>query len=340
MLNLGVVQPVDIPSLNLSDDYQRLTKPYTQELLVHCYRILGSLEDAEDALQEALLRAWRRLDTLKAQGSLRAWLYKIATNVSLDMLDQRKARTLPALAFPPASPGDPLPNPIADPIWLDPLPDEYLAGLSASPDALYDVHESVSLAFLAVLQYLPGRQRAVLILRDVLGWKAQEAAELLEISLPAANSALQRARATLKKHPLDLTQYRPATDVDQQITNLLSEYVQAWENADAARLVGLLRQDAVMTMPPLPAWYRGLAAIREFLETYLFVGETRGRFRLIPTRANGCPAFAMYQRGQDGKYRTAALHVLRISQGQIAQIDDFLTSDTRLFSRFRLPLTS
>ena len=285
------------------------------------------------------MRAWRRLDTLKAQSSLRAWLYKIATNVSLDMLDQRKARMMPSLAFGPSNPGDPLPDPINDPIWLDPLPEEYLAGLSLSPDALYDVHESVSLAFLAVLQYLPGRQRAVLILRDVLCWRAQEVAELLEISVPAVNSALQRARTTLKKHPLDLAQYGPTIDFDQQVAGLLSEYVRAWETADAARLVGLLREDAVMTMPPLPAWYRGPAAIREFLESHVFIGQVQGRFHLLPTRANACPAFAMYQMDQNGIYRPAALHILTVVQGQIARIDDFLTAGTRLFSRFRVPLT-
>jgi len=180
-------------------EFEKLTDPYRRELLVHCYRILGSLDDAEDALQETLLRAWRRLDTVRVSAALRAWLYKIGTNVALDMLSSRKARTLPNIAFAPADPHDPLPAGTYDPIWLDPLPDEYVDGFIANPEAQYETHESITLAFLTALQTLPGRQRAILILRDVLGWKTQEVAALLDLSLPAVNSALQRARATLKK---------------------------------------------------------------------------------------------------------------------------------------------
>ena len=229
---------------------------------MHCYRFFGSLDEAEDALQETWLRAWRRISSLKDQSALRAWLYKIATNVSLDMLDRHQARSLPILAYPPADPQSPLPSPILDPIWIDPLPDEYLDWHSLNPEARIELHESVNLAFLTVLQLLPGRQRAVLILRDVLGWKAAEVAELLNISVPTVNSALQRARSTLKKHPQKAVSGRRPSTSDKQTETLLDRYIQAWETADATGLVSLLREDAVWTMPPLPAWYRGRQAIR------------------------------------------------------------------------------
>jgi RNA polymerase sigma-70 factor (ECF subfamily) len=304
--------------------------------MVHCYRILGSLEDAEDALQVTFLRAWRRLDTLKVQTSLRAWLYKIATNVSLDMLDSRRARSVPTLLYPPADPQDSLPEAVSEPIWLDPLPDFYLDGHVVSPEARYEAHESIRLAFLTALQKLPGRQRAVLILRDVLGWKAQEVADLLDLTVVAVNSALQRARATLKKYPeTDPVQIVDIAD-DEKTASLLSRYLQAWETADSARLVNLLREDAILTMPPVPAWYRGRAAIQAFLDRHIFA--SRPHFRLLETSANGCPAFAVYQRDNAGVYRPAALHVLTLQSHRIAQIDDFLTFDSQLFSRFNLPL--
>jgi RNA polymerase sigma-70 factor (ECF subfamily) len=300
-------------------------------LTVHCYRILGSLEDAEDALQETYLRAWRRLDSLRMYSALRAWLYKIATHVSLDMLDSRKARSMPTALYEPAESQDPLPDAIGDPIWLEPLPDTYLDGSFSSPESQYEAHESVTLAFLTALQKLPGRQRAVLILRDVLGFPAQEVADLLDQSVVSVNSALQRARTTLKSYP---SEYRVTTN-DQQTTALLAQYVQAWEAADSARLVALLREDAILTMPPLPTWFRGRTAIQRFLDTHLF--NSAFHIRLIPTRANGCPAFAVYQQ-MDGLFRPAALQILTVADGQIARIDDFLTSDSRLFARFDLPV--
>lgn len=278
-----------------TDAFQNLTGPYQRELLLHCYRILGSLEDAEDALQEALLRAWRRFDTLKEQSSLRAWLYKIATNSSLDMLASHKARSMPSALFPPADPRDPLPEAVDDPIWLDPIPDEYIAGWAPNPEAQVETHESISLVFLAILQTLPGRQRAALILCDVLDWKAQEAAEILDLSVAAVNSALQRAHTTLKKNQAKAAQQtRPAAG-DPQTGILLNRYIQAWEASDAASLAALLREDALLTMPPLPAWYFGRSAIRTFFEAHLFAGQAQGRFRLVRTRANDSPALAVYQ---------------------------------------------
>jgi RNA polymerase sigma-70 factor (ECF subfamily) len=330
-VNLSAVHP---------DDFKRLTDSYHRELLVHCYRMLGSLDDAEDALQETFLRAWRRLDSLREQASLRAWLYKIATNVSLDMLDNRKVRSLPMLIYPPADPQDPLPAPINDPVWLDPLPDEYLDGLSLDPEAQVEARESVALAFLATLQNLPGRQRAVLILRDVLGWKANEVADLLDLTVAAVNSALQRARTTIKNQQTDLGLYRLGEVENTPTGDLLSRYVKAWETADSNSLIALLREDAVLTMPPSPAWYRGREAIKAFLDGFLFAGQATDRFWLMATRANGCPAFATYQRDENGVYLPVTLQVLTIVQNQIVQMDDFMNRPDHLFSRFKLPLAN
>ncbi len=331
---------------SVSHDFQTLTDPYRRELLVHSYRFLGSLDDAEDALQEALLRAWRGLDTLREQEALRPWLYRIVTNVSLDMLASRKARTMPVFAAPSADPQAPLPAPAAtDPAWLEPLPDDYLAGQDPDPEARYELHESVSLAFLSVLQQLPGRQRAVLILRDVLGWKALEVADLLETSVAAVNSVLQRARSTLTERGLGPGSRgqasAPASGApDAETAALLNRYVAAWETGDVSRLVDLLREDAVLTMPPLLAWYAGRDAILRFLESHLFAGASAGRFRAMPTRANDCPALAVYQADADGVFRPASLQVLTVADGVITRADCFLTEGEKVFSRFKLPPTA
>lgn len=320
-----------------SDEFQELTAPYQHELLLHCYRFLGSLEDAEDALQETLLRAWRRLDTLQTQASLRAWLYKIATNVALDMIDYRKARAMVVPASAPADPQASLPAPVLEPVWLEPLPEEYLEDLSPTPEARYESRESISLAFLTLMQNLPGRQRAVLILCDALGWRAQEAAGVLELSPAAVNSALQRARATLKKVRPGLALDENRLRSDEPNAALLDRYTRAWEMADTASLTALLREDVVLSMPPLPAWYRGRDAILAFLANHLFAGQAQGRFRMMATRANGAPAFAVYQRDEQGIYRPAVLQVLDVAKDQIARMDDFIVFDERLFARFNLP---
>jgi RNA polymerase sigma-70 factor (ECF subfamily) len=319
-------------------EFQRLTDPYRHELLVHCYRFLGSLFDAEDALQETLLRAWRRLDSLREPSSIRAWLYRIATNVCLDLIKKSKPRLMPAALYPPANPQDPLPLPVLDPIWLEPFPDEYLSSQVPGPEARYDTRESVTLAFLAVLQLLPGRQRAVLILRDVLGWKADEVADLLAISVAAANSALQRARATMNKHQSDWTFSLRSRAEDSQIELLLTRYRRAWENADPEGLVTLLREDAILSMPPMPVWYQGRATVAIFYGSLLSSKEGGGRFRMLPTRANGCPAFATYQLAEDEVYRPVSLQLLVIAENQIAHIVTFLVNDSRLFAAFGLPV--
>ncbi|HVO41574.1 MAG TPA: RNA polymerase subunit sigma-70, partial [Aggregatilineales bacterium] len=223
--------------------------------------------------------------------------------------------------------------------WLDPLPDVYLDSYSANPESQVEARESLKLAFLVALQKLPGRQRAILILRDVLGWKAQEVADLLNLSVTAVNSAVQRARTTLKKQ-----QETPAaptvSTADDKVSDLLARYVHAWETADSATLVALLREDAILTMPPLPAWYRGRAAIRAFLDGHLFGRPLHWKSRLVATRANDSPAFAVYEQDEAGAYQPVALQIVTTAGDRIARIDDFLALDRRLFSRFRFPPVS
>lgn len=325
-------------------EFSGLTEPYRRELQVHCYRLLGSLHDAEDLVQETFLRAWRRLDTFEGRASFRAWLYKIATNACLDTLDRRRAprRALPSTARPAADPRTPFIPPIAEPVWLEPFPDEWLVEAAASPEARYSARESVSLAFLAALQLLPPRQRAVLLLCDVLDWSAREAAELLGVTVPAVNSALHRARAALaKRYRGRGPEAAPVRPADETTRTLLQRYVQAWEAADVSRLVALLKEDAQFTMPPSPSWYHGRAAIAAFVGATIFAdeavfpGEARGRWRLRPTRANGQLAFAIYQREASGAYRPFGLQVLALDGDQLATVDNFIAP--ALFPLFGLP---
>src|SRR5207245_3568362 len=267
-LNAGALAEVDestlLPALRDGDEraFQRLTDRYRRELLVHCYRMLGSFHDAEDALQEALLRAWRGLESFQGRSALRPWLYRIATNACLDVIASRRRRALPNATGPAAGAGESLPGPVMEPLWIEPLPDNLIdLRPTVNPEAHYDARESVTLAFLATLQTLPGRQRATLILRDVLGWKASEVADLLDSSVGAVNSALHRARASMKAYRPDRSPADTSTG-REPVAALLSRYVDAWHAADAAGLVALLREDALITMPPLPLWYEGRATIR------------------------------------------------------------------------------
>ena len=344
--NAGALAEVDesalLPALRAGDElaFQRLTDRYRSELLVHCYRMLGSYHDAEDALQETLLRAWRGLESFQGRSALRPWLYRIATNACLDVIASRRRRALPNATGPAAGAGDAMPGPVLEPLWLEPLPDNLIDLRPAvNPEAHYDARESVTLAFLATLQTLPGRQRAALILRDVLGWKASEVADLLETTVAAVNSAVNRARVSMKSYHAERKTSGESPADSEQTAALLSRYVDAWQSADAAGLVALLREDALMTMPPLPLWYQGHAAIRWFFETQLFAGEAQGRFRLVATRANGSPAFATYQRGETGDYRLGALQVLTIADDKIAEIHDFLAIGTPRFPGFDLPFS-
>ncbi len=317
-------------------EFSYLTEPYRRELQLHCYRMLGSLQDAEDLVQETLLRAWRRLDTFEGRASLRAWLYKIATNACLDTLEKRPKRVLPLDAYPPSMPGQPFAPPILDPIWLEPFPDDSLPEVAqTSPEARYTLRESITLAFMAALHLLPPRQRAVLILRDVLDWHADEAAELLETTVSAVNSALHRARVTLARHyhHSDPLAPPPANDT---LRALLNRYIQAWEAADVPTLIALLKEDAVATMPPSPTWYQGREAISAFMVPAFFTGAAADRWRLKPTWANTHPACGIYERDEaGGVYRPLALQVLVFTGEQIAHITAFLTPT--LFPRFNLP---
>jgi len=318
-------------------EFSRLTEPYRHELQLHCYRILGSLQDAEDIVQETLLRAWRRLDTYEGRASLRAWLYKIATNACFDLLARRPRRVLPTAQFSPADPRQPFAPPIAEPIWLEPYPDDLIAEPESGPEARYSQRESVSLAFLAALQSLPPRQRAVLILCDVLDWRASETAQLLDITISAVSSALHRARATLHKHYHARGRDTLAmTAVDDDLRPLLDRYVQVWEAADINGLVELLREDATLSMPPLPTWYAGRDAISAAAQTMIFAGEARGRWLMQPVRANRQPACAVYQRDEAGVYHAFGISVLTFEQDRVADIITFI--DPALFSRFNLPL--
>jgi len=319
--------------------FNDLADRHRAELLLHCYRMLGSFHDAEDMLQETLLRAWRGLASFEGRSAVRSWLYKIATNVCLDTLASRRRRVLPNMVQRAANPGDPLPAPTHEITWIEPIPDEVIdARPWVNPEAHYDARESVTLAFLATLQTLPGRQRAALILRDVLGFGASEVADLLDASVPSVNSALQRARVAMKALRSDSGPSGAERDNSEQTASLLSRYVEAWQAPDSASLVALLREDVVFTMPPLPLWYRGRDAVRWFLDTHLFSAEPQRRFRLVVARANGGPAFAAYERDDTGVYRMGALQVLAMERGEIAAIHDFLAFDDRMFVRFGLPL--
>jgi len=315
--------------------FEKLIEPFRREILVHCYRILGSFEDAEDISQEILLRIWKHLDSFEGRSSLRTWYYKIATHACLDALDSRRARGLSREVYPRGDPARELPPPSKEVLWVEPFPDEYIDGQpNMYPEARYEVQESITLAFVAALQKLPGRQRAALLLCDVLGWNASEAAEILDTTTAAVNSALQRARATMKQGKRKTA----SAGLNEQLSGLLARYVTAWEAADSAALIALLREDVALTMPPLPVWFGGRADVQRFLEGSLFKMFDPFRVRLVPVRANGSPAFAVYQIDKEDVYRAAALHILTIKDGWISEINDFLTFDGQLFSKFGLPL--
>ena len=318
-------------------EFSGLTEPYRHELQLHCYRILGSLQDAEDIVQETLLRAWRRLDTYEGRAPIRAWLYKIATNACFDALAKKPRRVLPTQQYPPADPRQPFAPPITEAVWLEPYPDDLIDEADAGPEVRYSLRESVSLAFLVALQSLPARQRAVLILCDVLEWRAGEAAELLEVTVSAVNSALHRARATLKKHYHGHGQDAVSSaSFDTALRPLLDRYVQVWESADIDGLVNLLREDATLSMPPLPTWYAGREAIITAAREKIFAGKAQGRWLMQPVRANRQPACAVYQRDEAGVYHAFGITVLTTDRDRVADIITFI--DPTLFPRFSLPL--
>ncbi len=315
--------------------FEKLTGPYRRQLLVHCYRILGSFKDAEDMLQETLVRGWKRLASFEGRSSLQAWLYKIATNASLDALSRRRMRGLPKELYPRGNPSQPLPAPTRQVNWVELLSDEWVDDQpNIYPEARYEVRESITLAFVAALQKLPGSQRAVLILRDVMGWSSDEAAEILDMTLAAVNNALQLARKTVKQADRRTLPIR----LNEQMSALLAQYVAAWETADSAALIAVLREDVALTMPPLPIWFSGHVDVKNFIDSYLFKSGTQFKVKLEAVHINGSPAFAMYQMDEQGIYRAAAIHILTVEHNRITEINDYLSFDGELFRKLNLPL--
>jgi RNA polymerase sigma-70 factor (ECF subfamily) len=294
----------------------------------------GSLTDAEDLVQECLIRAWRGLPSFEGRSSLRTWLYKIATNACLSELAARPHRALPTDFAAAGDPATAPAAPVLDPIWLDPAPASVWLSTRAGPEARLSARESVALAFLAALQQLPPLQRAVVVLREVLGWSAEEAAELLDTTVAAANSALQRARATLEARRDRLEAGTLATPLDAAMHALLRRYVEAWESGDVQALAALLREDAILTMPPVPTWFSGRAAIATALAPLM---AHMGSFRLQPTEAAGGVAFAAYLRAPgDDRLRAQAIHVLSLGpDGLVTTVHVFMSPS--LFGHFGLP---
>lgn len=315
--------------------FERLVGPLRRQIKVHCYRMLGSLHEAEDLVQETYLRAWKSFERFEG-GSFRAWLYRIATNACLNALERRKHgdRLLPDQRGPAANgpPGAPTDLP-----WLEPYPDselEGLAGESPTPEARYSSRQAVQLAFVAGIQKLPARQRAALLVCDVLGWPAAEAAALFDSSTASVNSALQRARATLaQRYPEGRPVAVPPPDASQ--TALLGRYLAAWEGHDLDGFVALLKEDAAAIMPPWLEWYAGRGAIRSFFDA---AWKACSGLRLVPTAANGQPAFAVYERSAaDGQWGAHSIHVLTLGQNAISTMTLFI--EPRLFEAFGLPRT-
>jgi RNA polymerase sigma-70 factor, ECF subfamily len=315
-----------------SEEFARLTDPFRAELLAHCYRMLGSVHDAEDQVQETLLRAWRSFGQFQGRASLRTWLYRIATNECLRAIGKRGRRPLPSgLSGPGEDPEGPLAAAAPEVPWLQPIPDALLRPESSDPALVAASRENIRLALIAALQHLPARQRAVLILRDVLGWRAAEVAELLGTTTTAANGVLQRARAQLQQvAPAEDEIREPADPGDLALVN---RYAAAFENADISTLTRLLREDAVLEMPPQTTWFAGREQIGRFLHSHVL--REPGRFILIPTAANGQPALAEYRRGHDGVPRAEAVQVLTLTAGRIARVVVF--RDPGLFAAFGLP---
>jgi RNA polymerase sigma-70 factor (ECF subfamily) len=319
------------------EEFIRLTDPFRRELLAHCYRMLGSVHDAEDLVQETYLRAWRSFDGFEGRSSLRTWLYRIATSACLTALDHRSRRFLPSgLGAPTPTPG-PDQNgarPTAEVAWLQPIPDTMVEPETTDPAAIVASRGSMRLALVAALQHLPARQRAVLILRDVLAWRAAETAEILDTTTVAVNSTLRRARAQIEQ----------AAPVEDEITEpadpthraLLDRYVNAFQNADVNALLQVLRDDVTWEMPPQAEWYVGRQAVGDFLATRVL--GTPGMFHMIPTRANGQPALATYIRDHQGTWHADALQILTTTTTGISHIVAFL--NPTLFTTFGLPLTN
>ncbi len=310
-------------------DFATLADPYRPELLAYCYRMLGSVDEAEDQVQETLLRAWRAFDGFEGRSSVRTWLYRIATNTCLRALETRSRRPLPSGLGAPAEDPDGALGTLAPEIpWLQPFPDALTAG---DPAKIVSGRASMRLALVAALQYLPPRQRAVLILRDVLGWHAAEVAELLGVSTAAANSVLQRARSQLAQaSPAEDDLREPDDPADR---DLLDRYAAAFEAADVTALTALLHADATMEMPPQPYWFAGREQVSRFLASRVLTEP--GKFLLVPTSANGQPAFGAYTHSGNGSFAGHGIQLVSISGQRVAAIVSF--NDDSLLATFGLP---
>jgi RNA polymerase sigma-70 factor (ECF subfamily) len=319
------------------DAFGRLVAPYRRELHAHCYRMLGSIPDAEDALQDTLLGAWRGLARFESRAALRSWLYTIATNACLKAIRRRPRRVLPIDYGPSSDPHDRTGEPLVESIWVDPYPDEPVGGDDATdgPAARYEQRESVELAFIAALQHLPARQRAVLILRDVLGFSARETGEALGLSPPAVDSALQRAHKTVDGRLPEQSQQAALRVVgDARLREIVDGYMEAWERADVGAVVSMLAEDATFAMPPWSEWYAGREAVAEFLASRPLSGTTR--WRMVSTRANGQLAFGHYAwRSEPGHFVAREISVLTVEGTRIADITVFRSPE--LFPHFGLP---
>jgi RNA polymerase sigma-70 factor, ECF subfamily len=308
-----------------------LLESYRAELTGHCYRMLGSAFEAEDAVQDTLVRAWRAYDRFEGRAALRSWLYRIATNVCLDMLGSAQRRARPMELGPAGTTGSLPDAPLPETVWVGPAPDDRVLPERSDPADLAVAREHIRLAFVAALQHLPPRQRAVLILREVLSWSANEVAELLGTTVASVNSALQRARATLAESHVASETHNP---LDQDQAALLARYVDAFERYDMDSLASLLHEDATLSMPPLALWFRGHDDIRAWM---LGPGSGCRGSRLVPTAANGSPAFGQYRPSASGAgHEPWALIILDISAGRISGVNNFLDTE-RLFPLFGLP---
>lgn len=317
--------------------FEALAEPHRNELLSHCYRMLGSLQDAEDVVQDTYLRAWRRLDTYQARASFRAWMYKIATNACLDQLKRRTKRTIPSYLSDPVEP-DQMQPPVMEPIWLEPFPDELLTPREVTPEGRYSLRESISLAFLVAVQALQPRQRSALLLADVLDWPINEIADIMGSSVSAVNSLLYRARNRLNQlYTLQEEDWIWNGQINREQEALLERYVNAWISADVDGLVALLTEDATFPMPPIPSWCQGRAAIRSFVLAAILYGDSAGRWRILPTHSNSQPAYAWYQWDEAShRYHAFAIQVLTLRDSLISDVTTF--GFPHLFTTFGLEL--
>lgn len=318
----------------IDDTFMAMVEPLRGELTAHCYRMLGSVHDAEDLVQETYLRAWRAYHNFENRSSVRTWMYQIATNACLSALGSKHRRTLPTGVGQPSGPPTGELETRHEVAWLEPLPDAVVWQQAAEdPGDEVVSKESVRLAFVAALQHLTPPQRAVLILRDVLAWQASEAAEALDMTVAAVNSSLQRARAHLAK--LDPDADAPAVAMDDEHTKqLLEDYVAAFETYDVDKIIATLKSDAVWEMPPFTAWYVGHDAIHQLISNYC-PAKAAGDQRLVPIMANGQPAYANYMRGDDGVHRAFQIQQLELRGGKVSHVVAYF--DTSLFATFGLP---